>query len=208
MAGIESRTMLASTPRKLTVVALGVALLVLPACASHDGSHSSSPTATSAAMVKSPATADAAFASGMIPHHESAVEMSQIALSRAEHPEVKSLARAIIAAQKGEIAELRSIGRSLPQGAGSGHDGHGGMSDEEMGMTGDVDSLKTARPFDKAFIEMVIPHHEGAIRMANKQLAEGSDARLQQISRAVVKAQAAEIAQMRGWLKRWYGPDS
>lgn len=50
---------------------------------------------------------DAAFITAMIEHHEGAIEMAELAASRAEHQEIKELSQAIIGAQEGEIAEMR-----------------------------------------------------------------------------------------------------
>jgi uncharacterized protein (DUF305 family) len=50
---------------------------------------------------------DAAFASMMIDHHEGAVAMAKLALKRAQHSQVKGLARRIIAAQEREIKIMK-----------------------------------------------------------------------------------------------------
>jgi len=98
---------------------------------------------------------------------------------------------------------LERVGRELDQ-AGVRR-GHMGMSDAEMGMDHDMSMLESAREFDRAFIDMMIPHHEGAVRMARKQLADGEHPTLRKLAEDIIAAQNREIAQMRGWRKQWYG---
>jgi uncharacterized protein (DUF305 family) len=71
-----------------------------------------------------------------------------------------------------------------------------------------MDELDGAKPFDRKFIDMMITHHQGAIRMARAELAKGTSARLRTIARAIVAAQKREILQMNSWRKAWYGATS
>ena len=138
---------------------------------------------------------DRAFAAEMVPHHESAVDMAEIALERGESPFVKRLAADIVRTQKAEIETLRREDAELAD-AGV-QKGKLGVPGHMMGMDGDTAMLKTAEPFDAAFIEMMIPHHEGALVMAEAQLEKGSDPELQTLAREIMAAQKREIADMR-----------
>lgn len=160
-----------------------------------------------------PKEIDVSFASGMIPHHDSAIQMARIARGQAQHQEIQTLAEAIIDSQEDEIARLEAAYERLTgqeshsrdhAQAGMAHDVMG-MSAEEMGMDMDPADLDGARPFDKAFIEMMIPHHEGAVKMAELQLEAGSDEELKALSRQIIEAQTKEIAEMNRWLQQWYG---
>ena len=146
---------------------------------------------------------DVAFADGMAAHHQGAVEMARVALEQSDRPEIEDLARSVIETQSGEMSVLERIGEDLhhmdvPQG-------HMDMDAEEMGMGGDMEALRRATPFDRAFIDAMIAHHRGAIRMARRQLAEGDHAGLATMSRDILAAQTAEIGQLRAWRARWYG---
>lgn len=152
---------------------------------------------------------DGAFIVEMIPHHESAIEMAQIALERAQHPEVKKLAGAIVAAQEEEIRDLDSIHQQLfaEPVASAGH-GTLGLGIHQMGMGKDMAMLESARSFDRTFIDMMVPHHQGAIRMARIELERGEHSRLMSIARAIVEAQSREIIEMNAWRRDWYGGPS
>jgi uncharacterized protein (DUF305 family) len=148
--------------------------------------------------------ADAAFIAEMTAHHQGAVEMARIAEERAEHPETRQLANEIVAAQEGEIATMRHIAEhGDAHAAGSG--GHIGMSDAEMGMDMDPATLKDAEPFDRAFIDMMTPHHEGAVAMAKQLLEDGEHGNLRKMAEDIIAAQTKEIAQMHQWRTAWYG---
>ncbi|WP_242418631.1 DUF305 domain-containing protein, partial [Frankia sp. CpI1-P] len=87
--------------RRLTLlIAAALAAIVLTACG-NDGSNGS--TSTGAADHNA---ADVTFAQNMIPHHRQAIDMADLAETRASHPEVKTLARQIRAAQAPEIATM------------------------------------------------------------------------------------------------------
>lgn len=91
-----------------------------------------------------------------------------------------------------------------------GHEGHtqhgaSGMS-HEMGTTG-MEALKglRGREFDVAFLSQMIAHHEAAVTMAEQALKTAKDAKAKAEAQKVIAAQSAEIEQMIGWLKDWYG---
>lgn len=138
---------------------------------------------------------DRAFVAEMIPHHEGAVEMAEIAQERGQSPFVKGLAEDIIRTQTEEITELRSQDEELADaGVKKGSLGGGHSA---MGMDEDTTSLKTAEPFDRAFLEMMLPHHTGALEMARTELAEGEDPDLKALAQEIIDAQEREIRAMR-----------
>ena len=75
---------------------------------------------------------------------------------------------------------------------------------EEMGMTADPQTLAEEEPFDRAFIDGMIPHHESAIQMAGVALEESDNPRVEDLARNIVEAQEREISQMRAWRENWY----
>jgi uncharacterized protein (DUF305 family) len=138
---------------------------------------------------------DRAFASAMIPHHESAVEMAEIAQEQGESEFVKRLADDIVGTQNAEIETLRAQDNELEQ-AGV-EPGDLGVEEHMMGMEGDPSMLRNAEPFDREFIEMMIPHHEGAIEMAEAELDKGADPELKALAEDIIEAQEREITEMR-----------
>ena len=74
-----------------------------------------------------------------------------------------------------------------------------------MGMGDDASMLSEAKPFDREFIDMMISHHLGAIRMARVELEGGENPELKQLAQAIVDAQANEIDEMNTWRVEWYG---
>ena len=152
---------------------------------------------------------DGAFLTQMVPHHEGAIEMAEIAMERAQHPEITQLANEIVRTQTSEIQRLNEIHESVFNTSISGSDqGDLGMDQSMMGMDMDMDALETARPFDREFIDQMIPHHQGAIRMARVQLRYGEDQETKDLATQIVDAQAREIEQMNAWRKAWYGETS
>jgi len=138
---------------------------------------------------------DRAYVGEMIPHHESAVEMAEIALDRAQSTFVRELASDIIISQNKEIATMREIAERLddlgvkPRSLG--------LSKAEMGMDHDASHLQGADPFDPMFIDMMLPHHEGALTMSWVVLARGTGLRTKTLAREIVAAQTREIEAMK-----------
>ncbi|RJP44145.1 DUF305 domain-containing protein [Candidatus Parcubacteria bacterium] len=154
---------------------------------------------------------DAHFIEQMIPHHEDAVRMAELAFARAEHQEIKNLARAIQSAQNREIGEMKTwyrnwFGGEVPLASGLGFGMHG-MMGGGMGMMGnaaDLGELERASEFDREFIEQMIPHHRMAVMMAQMLLnATGRD-EMKKLAEDIVSSQSDEIDQMRTWYEQWY----
>jgi uncharacterized protein (DUF305 family) len=171
-----------------------------------------------AAQAKGVTATDRAFVREMVPHHEMAIEMAEMARRQATHQRIKTLAKSIIEDQNAEIRRLTAIRKRLevkPLPSGSAdHEAMMrdaetlGLSMDEMGMDMDMDELDAAKPFDRAFIHMMITHHQGAIRMARAELAKGRSSQLRAIAGAIVAAQKAEIIELNRWRKVWYGATS
>ena len=148
--------------------------------------------------------ADVAFAQGMIPHHEQAIEMSDLALTKAGTPQVKALADRIKAAQGPEINQMKAWLTQWGQPLTAGHDhGHGGHSGAGMLSEAEMSTLtNTSGPaFDKLFLEGMIRHHEGAVTMAQEEIEKGQFPEAKQLARNIVDSQRAEITEMRGLLQ-------
>jgi uncharacterized protein (DUF305 family) len=146
---------------------------------------------------------DKAFIDAMVPHHQGAIEMARVALKNAEHAEIRELSRNIISSQQAEIEELKAIKKeefgtsTVPME----------MSPEQMrsmGMMMDPQELANREPFDKAFIDAMIPHHQSAIEMAEVAFEKSKNPRIKELAENIMSAQKREIEQMKQWRKEWY----
>ncbi|GAA2145523.1 DUF305 domain-containing protein [Nocardioides koreensis] len=202
--------------KKLTaLVALLLATaLSLTACGDGGTSDTSSDKSTATARFDD---TDVEFAQGMIPHHQQAVEMSQLAESHAAGAEVRKLASDIESAQGPEIDTmtqwLQDWGKDVPSDSDGDMGGMGGMDmgdgshmdvDDMPGMMSadDMHELDRAHGagWDRMFLVMMIRHHEGAIEMARTEQAEGQNTDALALAEEIEKAQTTEIAQMKDML--------
>jgi uncharacterized protein (DUF305 family) len=146
---------------------------------------------------------DKAFIDAMVPHHQGAIAMAEVALKNAEHEEIKELSRNIISSQQAEIEELKSIkqeefGTSNVPMETSPEQMRG------MGMMMDPQRLSKGKPFDEAFIDAMIPHHRSAIQMAQVASKQSKIPEIKELAVNIVSAQKREIEQMKQWRKEWY----
>lgn len=166
---------------------------------------SASPTVHDMSNMSS-AELDLMFIDGMIPHHQSAIAMAETALEAGERDEITQLAEEIIVAQQAEIDQLQDWRDEWFPGApeSGGMPGMGDMAG--MGMSeSDMQALRDADPFDQAFMDEMIPHHESAIAMANEILKTTERPELTQLAEEIIAAQEREIEQMRAWRAEWFG---
>ena len=138
---------------------------------------------------------DRAFVAAMVPHHESAVEMAEIARERGESAFVKDLASNIARTQKEEIPTMRREDEALDTAGVK--PGSLDVPEHERGMDDDAAMLGDAKDFDRAFLEMMIPHHEGAVEMAKEESEKGKAPELRALAKDIVDAQEREIRDMR-----------
>jgi uncharacterized protein (DUF305 family) len=159
-------------------------------------------------------TFDRQFIEMMVPHHQAALEMAEIAQERAEHAEVKEMAEAIITVQAEEIDQM--LGwleawygtretppmNKMPMFTGMEGMAHGAHT---MDMAADVEALRNApEPFDLAFIDYMILHHESALDAANAALEQAGQPEIIAMAEAILAVQQDEIDQMRAWRATWY----
>jgi uncharacterized protein (DUF305 family) len=136
-------------------------------------------------------TSEEVFIAEMIPHHQEAVDSSRLMLD-SQNPEVKALAESIIQAQEVEISLLKDWMRQWYQD-----------SDHVIAyqnMMPDLTALQGSEK-DKAFLEGMIHHHEGAVQMANQALKLDLRAEVAALAENIVTTQKAEMDLMKQLLK-------
>ena len=186
------------------------------------------------AMMSAPAAsadhnaADLSFAQQMIVHHQGAVEMADLAPSRAANQQVKDLAARIKAAQAPEIEQMTgwltlwgaamstSTSASTTSDDGMDHGGMSGMGKEGQmstgatgmampGMMSDAQmqelTAATGADFDRLFLQLMIVHHQGAIEMSDTEIAQGSNPAALALAESIKTSQTAEIAEMQQLLQ-------
>lgn len=149
---------------------------------------------------------DRNFIANMIAHHEGAVEMAKLALDQAKHEEIKTMANDIITAQTKEIDMMKQWQSDwgYPSTSGDNMMDHSAMGMMD-GMTMMEDSLKgkTGDEFDKAFLEQMIVHHQGAINMAAPGATRAQHQEVKDLTKRIIDAQSKEIRQMKQWQSDW-----
>jgi uncharacterized protein (DUF305 family) len=155
---------------------------------------------------------DLRFIDGMIPHHQGAVEMAKVAQQKSKRPEIKKLADDIIKSQNQEISQMKQWRQAWYPSAGDKPMAY----DSQMGHTMEMssDQMKTMMmsqdlgaadaEFDLRFINAMIPHHEGAVKMAQDAESKSKRPEIKKLAQEIIKAQNTEIKQMQQWRKTWY----
>lgn len=184
---------------------LTAAALTLTACGTSEGSGSG----------QDHNAADVTFASDMIQHHAGALQMVDMTMGRDLDPEVATLADDIRAAQAPEIEQmtewLEKWGEEVPATVRDHANAHGGMGNGGMDMGSDMPGMASAaelKALDKAdgaqfqdmWLKMMIAHHEGAIQMAETELADGQYQPALALAKRIKSSQQAEIDQMKQML--------
>ncbi len=200
-----------TSTRILALLAALTTAIFLSACssadtASHDGHTDDGHGASE--ITGTPAGFDAddvAFATGMIPHHQQAVALSDLVPDRTTNAELITLAQQISAAQQPEIDTMKAFlvqWKENPQddtghADHSGHPGTAGMVDETT-----MAKLQAANgaEFETLWLQSMVSHHQGAIEMAKAEVANGQNVDAKQLAQNIITAQQAEIDRMKTML--------
>jgi uncharacterized protein (DUF305 family) len=212
----------AVTRRNLAIGIAAVAVLVaLTACGnsgSNQASQSTSSASTSTSGTEAHNQADVTFAQQMIPHHQQAIEMSDIVLAKKNiDPRVVQLANQIKSAQGPEIQQMQNWLAQWGQptmpmmpspSEAPSSSGMPGMPSHSMpGMTGmmsaeDMAALQNAQGVEasKLFLQQMIQHHQGAITMAQQEISSGQYPEAVKLARSITTSQQQEINSMQDML--------
>jgi uncharacterized protein (DUF305 family) len=183
--------------RKLIVLLAAVAL----GAAGCGGNEGAAP-AGQETVATSQVPFDRAFIDAVVPHHEAAIEMTQEALDAGlTQPELINIADNIIATQRSEIDQMLEwreqwFGSNEPGSEESALEALG-VSAAEAGMEHGSMDLSMAEDVDQAFAEMMIDHHEGAIRMARLAEERAGHDEIKELAEDIIAAQQSEIEIMR-----------
>lgn len=201
--------------RFLVLIPAVVAVAALSVGCSSGESHSSMKESSQATIPDSANFngTDVGFAQGMIPHHAQAVEMADMAIATSTNAEVLKLANQIKSAQNPEIQTmtgwLQSWGQKVPATgsmSGGGHDmtDMSGMMMDGMMTDADMKRLESSSgtAFDRLWIELMIQHHEGAVRMAEDEMQGGKNPEVKALAQSIITSQKAEIASMNALLSK------
>lgn len=156
---------------------------------------------------------DVAFAQQMIPHHQQALEMAEIALTKDTSSALADLAREIRREQDPEIVLMRAWlaewgAEELPH-AGAGEQGASADDGHEHGMAGMATSEQLrslaegeGADFERMWLELMVAHHEGAVAMAEQVSESTEDPEVRALAEAVRAGQTEGIDRMTGVLER------
>ena len=150
---------------------------------------------------------DLQFIDTMSVHHQGAVEMAGMALKKSQNAELKTFAQKIIDDQQKEIAQMKAWREKWYAGKAPA---------KNMEMSGMMDSMKimardrmkmmeamNGKDFDIHFLDMMTPHHTGAVTMAKEALTKAEQPELKTLANQIIKSQEAEIKMMADWKAKW-----
>ena len=188
----------------LTVV---VALTALNGCGEHSPTSSPMGGMDHSMMKSAPDAAnqpyDLQFLDTMVPHHQSAVDMAKMISGQTKNADLNKFAEAIIADQNKEIAQMKEWRGKWYEGKPSAMNMEmPGMADS---MKMDMSKLASAKDkeFDLKFLDMMTPHHAGAVTMSKEALTKAEHPEIKTLAQQIIQAQEAEIKMMADWKTKW-----
>ena len=185
--------------RAITTIFIAILALSLSACASTGTKGSMHDHSSQAAGDLS--SDDIMFLQMMIPHHQQAIDISDLALTKSADPELLALANDIRDGQSAEIITMKAwldkAGADLDPGHSMGHDMGGMLSDSELAAL----EAATGKSFDLLWLKGMTGHHDGAIDMA-AMIEDADNDEIKSFGQAIVTSQSAQNKQMAAMIKR------
>ena len=144
------------------------------------------------------------FASMMMAHHQGAIDMATMEISKGSNAETKAIAENIIKTQQAEIEQFKNILKDykMPEMKKEGGEKHNELGETMEKMDAKMKSISMTGNADKDFAMMMIPHHESAVTMAEDQLSHGKNLALKKMAQKIIEDQSREIKQLQDWLAK------
>jgi len=150
---------------------------------------------------------DLQFLDTMTHHHQGALDMAKVAVEKTQNAELKAFAQKIIKDQEKEIAQMKDWREKWFAGKPQAMNMEmPGMGDGMKMMMGDgMKKMEAAseKEFDLMFLDMMTPHHEGAIPMSKEALTKAEHPEIKTLANQIIKAQEEEIKRMQAWKTAW-----
>jgi uncharacterized protein (DUF305 family) len=155
-------------------------------------------------------SAEAGFARDMMVHHAQAVQMAEIVRDKTESEEIRTLSADIALTQQAQIGQMQgwlAVWDLPPTGTEPAMSWMGHPTESRMpGMASpeDLNNLQKASPeeADTLFLQLMIPHHEAAVPMAEAVMADTERPEVNRLAGAIIASQQAEIEMMKGLLQQ------
>jgi uncharacterized protein (DUF305 family) len=146
--------------------------------------------------------ADVTFAQKMIPHHQQALDMAAMVPPRTTNRELIVMAKHIALDQQAQIDTLQRLLQQWGEPAAADHMGHGAMGMDGMVDAATMDRLPalTDTEFDELWLRSMITHHQGAVAMAEPEIAHGENPTAVRMAKVIVDWQQLEIGRMHAML--------
>lgn len=144
------------------------------------------------------------FASMMIAHHQGAIDMAKMEISKGTDAAIKTIAENIVTGQQAEINQFKNILKDykMPEMKKEGGEQHNELGETMEKMDAKMKSVPMTGNADKDFVLMMIPHHESAVTMAEEQLSHGKNLALKKMAQKIIEDQSKEIIQFQNWLSK------
>jgi uncharacterized protein (DUF305 family) len=151
-----------------------------------------------------PGSADLGFARDMIVHHAQAVNMAQLLYDRTQNPTLRIIALDMMLTQQAQVGQMQGwlyLWEQPIAGVGPA------MAWMDMPTSGLMPGMATDEQLaalraatgieaDRRFIELMIPHHQSGIHMAQAILTRTSIKAVQDLARSIIDAQQREIVEL------------
>jgi len=191
----------------LGMAVFAIALVSAAACLSAGPEEASFLAKSNAAMtrmmagmkIKPSNDVDRDFVAMMVPHHQGAIGMAEAELSYGHNERLRRLAQEIIVTQQEEIAEMRLalVSAAASLSTGSEEASFLAKTDAAMARMMAGMKIKPSNDVDRDFVAMMVPHHQGAIDMAEAELSYGHNEPLRGLAQEIIATQEQQIVVMR-----------